>query len=43
MVNLPKKVSSYMILDGLVQKVIFQDGAGGHLGFGPLAENARIF
>jgi hypothetical protein len=32
-----------MILGALVQKLIFQDGAGGHLGFGPLAKNAGIF
>ena len=43
MVDLPEKVSSYMILGALVQKLIFQDGAGGHLGFGPLVKNAGIF
>jgi len=30
MVNVPKNVSSYMILDGVIQKVIFQDGTSGH-------------
>ena len=42
MVDLPPKVSSYMILGALVQKLIFQDGASGHLGFGPLVKNAGI-
>jgi len=32
-VDLLEKVYSYMILGALVQKFIFQDGAGGHLGF----------
>jgi len=36
-------VSSNVILDALVQKLIFQDGASDHLGCGPLAENARTF
>ena len=43
MVDLPEKVSSYMILGALVQKLIFQDGASGHVGFVPLAKNVRIF
>lgn len=43
MVDLVEKVYSYMTLGALVQKLIFQDGAGGHLGFGPLAKNAGIF
>ena len=43
MVNLVKKVYSHMILGALVQKLIFKDDAGGHLGFGPLAKNAGIF
>ena len=34
MVDLLEKVYSYMILGALVQKLIFQDGTGGHLGFG---------
>ena len=41
--ELPKQVSSYVIRGALVQKLIFRDGANGHFGFGPLAENARIF
>ena len=32
-----------MILGALVQNLIFQDGAASHLGFWPLAKNARIF
>ena len=32
-----------MILGDLVQKLIFQDGARGHLGFGTLVKNAGIF
>ena len=43
MVDLPKKVSLCMILGALVQNLIFQDGAAGQLGFGPLAKNAGIF
>ena len=43
MVDVPKKVSSYIILAALVQKLVFQDGASSHLRFGPLAENTRIF
>ena len=43
MVDLPEKVSLYMILVTLVQNIIFQDGATSHLGFGPLAKNAGIF
>ena len=43
MVDLPEKVSLYMILGALVQNLIFQDGAASHLGFGPLAKNAGIF
>jgi hypothetical protein len=42
-VDFPEKVYSYMILGALVQKLIFQDGAGDHLGFGHLAKNAGIF
>ena len=36
-------MSSNMILDALVQRLIFHDGASNHFGFGPLAENARTF
>ena len=43
MVDLPKKVSLYMILGDLVQKLIFQNGASGHFGFCPLAKYAGIF
>ena len=42
MVDVPLKVSLSMILGALLQKLIFQDGAGGHLGFGPLEKNAGI-
>jgi hypothetical protein len=34
MVDLLEKVYSYTILGALAQKLIFQDGTGGHLGFG---------
>ena len=43
MVDLPEKVSSYMILGALVQMLFFQDGAIGHLGFGSLATNVKMF
>ena len=43
MVDLYEKVSSYMILGHLVQKLIFRDGAGRHSEFGPLVKNAGIF
>jgi len=32
-----------MILGGPVQKLIFQDGVGGHLGFGPIKKIPNIF
>ena len=32
-VDLVEKVYLYLILGALVQKLIFQDGAGGHLGY----------
>jgi hypothetical protein len=41
--DLPEKVPLYMIIGALVQNLIFQNGAGGHLGFWPLATNAGIF
>ena len=41
--DLPENVSSYVIFGALVQKLIFLDGASGHFGFDPLAENASIF
>ena len=41
--DVPEKVSSYMIFGALVQRLIFRDGASGHFGFGPRAENASIF
>jgi hypothetical protein len=41
-VDLSEKVYSYMILGALVQKLIFQDGASGHLG-STLAKNVGIF
>ena len=43
MLDLPEKVSLYMIIGALAQNLIFLNGAGGHLGFWPLAKNARIF
>ncbi len=43
MVDLVEKVYSYMSVSALVPKSIFQDGAGGHLGFCPLAKNAGLF
>ena len=43
MVNLPQKVYSYIILGALVKKLLLQDSAGCHFGFGPLAKNADIF
>ena len=43
MVNLPKNVSSYIILGALVEKLFFSNSAGGHLGFVSLEKNARIF
>ena len=42
MVDLYEKVSSYMILGHLGQKLIFSDGAGRHFEFGPVAKTARI-
>ena len=32
-----------IIYDALVQKLIFQDGVSGHLGFDPLAKNPGTF
>ena len=43
MVDLPEKVSLYMILGALVQNFIFQDGGASHVGFGSLAKNAGNF
>ena len=43
MVNLPKKVPSYIVLGALVEKLFFSFSAGGHLGFVSLEKNARIF
>ena len=37
------KVSLYIILGGLVRRLIFQDGVSDHLGFRSLAKNAEIF
>ena len=42
MVDLYEKVSSYMILGHLVQKLILRDGAR-HSEFGSLVKNAGIF
>jgi len=41
--DLPETVFSNRILGTLVQQLIFQDGAGGHLGFGTLTQNSRSF
>ena len=41
--NYLKKVSLYMIICALVEKLIFQYDASGHLGFRALAKNAGIF
>ena len=41
--ELPKEVSSYVILGALVKNLTFRDGASGHFGFGPPAKNANIF
>jgi len=41
--DLPEKVSSHVIFGALVQLKKNRNGAGGHFGFGPLAENASIF
>ncbi len=38
MVKVPQNVFSCTILCALVQKLIFQDGVGGHLGLCPLAK-----
>ena len=43
MVDLYEKVSSYMILGHLVQKLIFRNGARHHFEFCTLAKNAGIF
>ena len=43
MVNLPEKVSLFIILGALVQKLSFQDGYGGHFGKRPLVKNPGIF
>ena len=43
MVDLYEKVSSYMILGHLGQKLFFSYGAGRHFEFGPVAKNAKIF
>ena len=42
MLDLPEKVSLYMIIGALVKNKKFQNGVGGHLGFWPLAKNAGI-
>jgi len=42
-VDLPKKVSSSMILGALVENLIFQDHKVGHFGFWPLEKIASIF
>ena len=41
--RITQNVSSCVIFGVLVQKFIFLDGASGHFGFRPLAENASIF
>jgi len=39
----PNDLSFHVILRALVQKLIFQVGAGGHFRFEPLEKNAGIF
>ena len=43
MAEIAEKMYSHLILGGLVQKLIFQDGGGGHFGFGPLAKKPGTF
>ena len=43
MVDLHEKVSSCKILGDIVQKLIFQDGIGGHLGYCRVTKNAGTF
>ena len=43
MVDLYEKVSSYMILGHLEQKLIFRDGADRHFELRPLEKNAGVF
>ena len=43
MLDIPEKVSLYMIIGALVQNLIFQNGGGGHFGFWLLAKYAGIF
>ena len=43
MFDLYEKVSSFMILGQLDQKLFFRAGAGRHFEFGPLEKNAGIF
>ena len=38
-----EKVYSYVIFGALVQTLIFREGASGHFGFSPMAENASIY
>ena len=40
MVDSVEKVYLHLIVGALVQKLIFQVGAGGHFGFGPLEKSA---
>ena len=41
--DLPEKVSLYIIIGVLVQNIICQNGDGGHFVCWPLAKNAAIF
>ena len=43
MVDLYEKVSSYIILAHMNQKLIFIDGAGCNFEFGPVEKNPGIF
>ena len=42
-VELAKKVYSYIFVAFICQKLFFHNGAGGHFGFTPLEKNAGIF
>ena len=43
MVELAEKVYLFIFVAIICQKIFFQNGAGGHLGFTPLEKNAGIF
>ena len=43
MVELAKKVYSFIFVSFICQKLFFLNGASGHFGFTPLEKNAGIF